>query len=83
MAKRQGQAFENQRLVDRHGCRRQCDVIIKGNFAGQQLLGIVECKDRKLGTPEVDAFVTKARDINANFKAELPLIEDEGVRVRC
>lgn len=34
------------------------------------MLGVFECKDlkRKVGTPEVDAFVTKANDINANFK---------------
>jgi hypothetical protein len=34
------------------------------------MLGVIECKDfkRRVGTPEVDAFVTKASDVNANFK---------------
>ena len=39
-------------------------------FAGQVMLGVIECKDlaRRVGNPEVDAFITKAQDINANFK---------------
>jgi hypothetical protein len=34
------------------------------------MLGVIECKDlsRRVGTPEIDAFHTKAQDINANFK---------------
>lgn len=57
-------------LTDRLGQRRQFDVVVRGTFAGQQMLGIIECKDLggKVGTPEVDGFVTKAQDINANFK---------------
>lgn len=57
-------------LVDRLGQRRQFDVVIRGQFAGQAMLGVIECKDlnRKVGTPGVDAFHTKAQDINANFK---------------
>lgn len=57
-------------LIDRLGQRRQFDVVVRGAFAGQQMLGVIECKDlgSKVGTPEVDAFVTKAQDINANFK---------------
>lgn len=60
----------NQRLVDRLGQSRQFDIVVRGIFAGQQMLGIIECKDlgKKAGTPEVDAFVTKAQDVNANFK---------------
>jgi len=60
----------NEFLTDRLGQRRQFDVVIRGTFAGQEMLGVIECKDetRKAGTPEVDAFVTKAQDINANFK---------------
>lgn len=60
----------NEFLTDRHGHRRQFDVAIKGIFAGQEILGVIECKDlsRKVGTPEIDAFVTKAADVNANFK---------------
>lgn len=57
-------------LIDRLGQRRQFDVVVRGTFAGQQMLGVIECKDlgSKVGTPDVDAFVTKAHDINANFK---------------
>lgn len=57
-------------LIDRLGHRRQFDVVIRGQFAGQAMLGVVECKDlnRRVGTPEIDAFITKAQDINANFK---------------
>jgi hypothetical protein len=60
----------NEFLVDRLGQRRQFDVVIRGQFAGQQMLGVIECKDlnRRVGTPEIDAFHTKAQDINANFR---------------
>jgi hypothetical protein len=60
----------NEVIIDRLGQSRQFDVVIRGVFAGQQMLGVIECKDlgQKLGTPAVDAFVTKAQDINANFK---------------
>lgn len=60
----------NEVIIDRLGHPRQFDVVIRGRFAGQQMLGVIECKDlkRKVGNPEVDAFVTKARDVNANFK---------------
>jgi hypothetical protein len=44
--------------------------VIRGMFAGQAMLGVIECKDlhKRVGTPEIDAFHTKAQDINANFK---------------
>jgi len=60
----------NQVLVDRLGQKRQFDVVIRGRFAGQEILGVIECKDlsKKVGTPDIDAFVTKASEINANFK---------------
>jgi hypothetical protein len=34
------------------------------------MLGVIECKDwaNKVGTPEIDAFVTKTGDINANLR---------------
>jgi len=66
----QATVTHNEFLIDRLGQRRQFDVVVRGAFAGQQMLGIIECKDldRKAGTPEVDAFVTKAQDVNANFK---------------
>jgi len=60
----------NEVIIDRLGHARQFDVVIRGRFAGQPMLGVIECKDlkRKVGNPEIDAFVTKARDVNANFK---------------
>lgn len=60
----------NEIIVDKLGHSRQFDVVIRGAFAAQKMLGVVECKDlgRRVGTPEVDAFVTKSNDINANFK---------------
>ncbi len=60
----------NERLTDRLGQKRQFDVVVRGKFAGQDILGVIECKDlsKKVGTPEIDAFVTKSQDINANLK---------------
>lgn len=60
----------NQKITDRLGHSRQFDVVIKGVFAGQEILGVIECKDlnKKVSTPEIEAFVTKSQDINANFK---------------
>lgn len=60
----------NEVIVDRLGQSRQFDVVVRGDFAGQKMLGVIECKDlgKKVGTPEVDAFITKAQDVNANFK---------------
>lgn len=62
--------LHNQSLTDRLGQNRQFDVVIRGKFAGHEILGVIECKDfnKKVGTPEIDAFVTKSQDINANFK---------------
>ena len=56
----------NETLTDRLGHSRQFDVVIRGSFAGQQMLGVIECKDlkRRVGNPEVDAFITKANEIN-------------------
>jgi len=60
----------DETLIDRLGHKRQFDVVVRGKFAGQDILGVIECKDlnKKLGTPGIDAFVTKSQDINANFK---------------
>lgn len=57
-------------IVDRLGHARQFDVVIRGKFAGQSLLGVIECKDlrRKVGSPDIDAFVTKSADVNANVR---------------
>lgn len=64
------QVTHNEVLIDRLRHQRQFDIVIRGTFAGQQMLGVIECKDLKgkVGNPEVDAFVTKSQDINANFK---------------
>jgi len=59
----------NEHIVDRLGNRRQFDVVIRGQAAGRDYLGVVEAKDwsSKVGTPEVEAFVKKARNVNANI----------------
>ena len=50
------------RLSDKHGNTRQFDVVLRSKMVGHELLGVIECKDlnRKVGTPEVEAFLTKA-----------------------
>lgn len=64
------QVTHDEVLIDRLGHSRQFDVVVRGKFAGQTLLGVIECKDTKgrVGSPEVDAFVTKSLDVNANFR---------------
>lgn len=59
----------NEYLIDNLGHRRQFDVVIRARTAGHAILGVIECKDlqRRVGTPDIDAFVTKARDVNANL----------------
>jgi|RhiMethySRZTD1v2_1073278.scaffolds.fasta_scaffold365401_1 hypothetical protein len=59
----------NEYIIDRLGHRRQFDVVIRGQAAGRDYLGVIEAKDwsTKVGTPEVEAFVMKARYVNANF----------------
>ena len=36
----------NELLKDRVGNKRQYDVIIRGRFGGQPVLGVIECKDQ-------------------------------------
>lgn len=59
-----------EKIPNRLGIPREFDVVIRGSFAGQPMLGVVECKDwaDKVGTPELDAFITKTRDVNANLR---------------
>ena len=59
----------NQKIIDRLGHKRQFDVVVRGAFAGQQMLGVIECKDlrRPVGIGEIDAFATKSRDVSANI----------------
>ena len=60
----------NEWLIDRLGHRRQFDVVIRASVAGHDLLAVIECKDlnRKVGTPEVNAFADKAGNVKANLK---------------
>jgi restriction endonuclease len=59
-----------ERIINRLGVPREFDVVVRGKWAGHPMIGVIECKDwaDKVGTPEVDAFVTKSRDINANLR---------------
>ncbi len=59
----------NDWIVNRLGTRRQFDVVIRGKSAGRDILGVIECRDRtrKTDAGHVDAFVKKARDVNANM----------------
>lgn len=59
----------NEYLNTKLGHRRQFDVVIRGKLGGRDILGVIECKDwsDKVGTPEVEAFVTKSRYVNANI----------------
>jgi len=47
---------------------RQFDVTIRFKFGLHSYLTVVECKDysSKVSVDKIDAFVTKARDVNAN-----------------
>lgn len=59
----------NQKIIDRLGQSRQFDVVVQGRFAGQKILGVIECKDlrRPVGVSEIDAFATKSQDVHANI----------------
>lgn len=82
----------DEKLIDRLGNRRQFDVVIRGKIGGHDVLGVIECKDEKnkVGTPTVDAFITKSRNVQANlafiasrigFTAPaLKLATDHGIR---
>jgi hypothetical protein len=59
----------NEKIVDRYGHSRQFDVVIRGKLGGYSLFGVIECKDTtsKVDIQVVDAFLTKVKDVNANF----------------
>jgi len=61
----------NEWLTDRVGIKRECDVVIRGHFAGQAVLGVIECKDwsRKVGVQNVEAFSKKVENLGANVRA--------------
>jgi hypothetical protein len=60
----------NEWLVDQTGNSRQYDVVIRGFFAGQPLLGVAECKDHadRKGPAEVEAFARKCENLGANLR---------------
>jgi hypothetical protein len=61
--------IHNEWITDRLGIRRQFDVVVRGSAMGRDYLGVIECKDwaDKVGMPEVEAFVAKARSVNADI----------------
>src|SRR5258708_37848946 len=61
--------IHNEWITDRLGIHRQFDVIVRGTAMGRDYLGVIECKDwdDKIGTPEVEAFVAKAKSVNAQI----------------
>ena len=60
----------NEKLKDRVGNTRQYDVVIRGQFGGRPVLGVMECKDhhRKMGPEVVEAFSKKAENLGSNFR---------------
>ncbi len=60
----------NENLIDRVGNTRQYDVIIRGQFGGRPVLGIIECKDhsRRKGPSTVEAFAKKTENLGANLR---------------
>lgn len=60
----------NEILEDRVGNRRQYDVVIRGQFGGRPVLGVMECKDhsRKKGPDAVEAFAKKSENLGANLR---------------
>ncbi len=60
----------NEVLIDHLGHTNQCDVVIRGTFAGHPILGIIECKDhsRKKGRPEVRDFASKCNLLGAGLR---------------
>jgi hypothetical protein len=60
----------NQWLEDRVGNKRQYDVVIRGQFGGRPVLGVIECKDhsRKKGPAAIEAFAKKTENLGANLR---------------
>jgi hypothetical protein len=60
----------NEWLVDRLGNRRQYDVVVRGEFGGRSVLGVIECKDhsRKKGPDAVEAFAKKTDNLRTNLR---------------
>lgn len=66
----QSKVVHDEWLIDRVGNRRQYDVVIRGQFGGRPVLGVVECKDhnRKKGPHDIEAFAKKTENLRANLK---------------
>lgn len=60
----------NERLVDRVGNSRQFDVVVRGQFGGRHVLGVLECKDhsRRKGPDAIEAFAKKTENLGANLR---------------
>ena len=60
----------DEKLNDRVGIMRQYDVVIRGQFGGQPVLGVIEVKDhsRKKGPDAIEAFAKKTENLGANLK---------------
>jgi len=63
------EVLHDVRLVDRLGHKRQFDIVLRGTVGSYPVLGVIECKDlkRRVGTPQIEAFITKVRDLRANI----------------
>jgi hypothetical protein len=59
----------SEKLIDNSGTERQVDVTIRAKIDPYAVLGIVECKYKKrpASISDVEALVTKKRDLNAGF----------------
>jgi hypothetical protein len=59
----------NEKIPDIRNRPRQFDVVFRGDWAGQKLLGVMECRDksRPVDLPQIDAFITKSRSVKANI----------------
>lgn len=60
----------DEKLIDRVGNKRQYDIVIRGQFGGRSVLGIIECKDHKSrnGPNTVEAFAKKTENLGANLR---------------
>lgn len=60
----------NEWLEDRVGNKRQYDVVIRGQFGGRPVVGVMECKDhsRKKGPDVIEAFAKKTENLGANLR---------------
>ena len=59
----------NVKLPDIRGRLLQFDVVIRGEWAGRKVLGVIECRDKKrpVDRSQIDGFITKSRAVCANI----------------